>query len=427
MSFNLLSKFIRKKGNRPKEKWREVHMGMGFLMILYISLKNLKAGKIRSVLTIGGVALGIGVITFLLSMGFGVQRLIVEEVTKNNPLDIIDVSNGNLDSVIYLNEESIDKIKKIDGVGKVEKKVNAGGKIILGESQTDAVVFGVTEGFIELAKITYQSKENKFSNGENRAIISSRLSDLLGFKNVDEAIGKKITYNIAVNQDISSKFSKDKKFENSETEIVGVIKSDAIMIYLPFEVVKNSFEVDLAQEGKVQINNMEKYGFAKQSLEQMGFVTESVNDLIKDIDSFFNTVRAILAVFGIITMSISVMGMLNTLSISLLQRTKEIGILKALGTKRLDIFKMFILEAILISFIGGVLGFLGGYGMSLLLNKGLIFFGHKVGVELSYFVYVPNYFSGLIAGFIFFLGFITGIMPAFRASGIHALEALRYE
>jgi len=245
MNFNPFSKFIQKNKNRPKEKWKEVHMGMGFLMILYISLKNLKAGKIRSVLTIGGVALGIGVITFLLSMGFGVQKLIVEEVTKNNPLDIIDVSNGNLDSVIYLNEESIDKIKKIDGVGKVEKKVNVGGKIILGESQTDAVVFGVTEGFIELAKITYQSKENKFSNGENRAIISSRLSDLLGLKSVDETIGKKITYNIAVNQDISSKFSKDKKFENSETEIVGVVKSDAIVIYLPFEVVKNSFEVDL--------------------------------------------------------------------------------------------------------------------------------------------------------------------------------------
>jgi len=199
------------------------------------------------------------------------------------------------------------------------------------------------------------------------------------------------------------------------------------VIYLPFEVVKNSFEVDLAQEGKVQINNMEKYGFAKQSLEQMGFVTESVNDLIKDIDSFFNTVRAILAVFGIIIMSISVMGMLNTLSISLLQRTKEIGILKALGTKRLDIFKMFILEAILISFIGGIIGFLGGYGIALLVNKVLIFFGQKVGVELYYFVYVPNYFSGLIAGFIFFLGVITGIMPATRASGIHALEALRYE
>ena len=427
MNFNPFSKFIQKNKNRPKEKWKEVHMGMGFLMILYISLKNLKAGKIRSVLTIGGVALGIGVITFLLSMGFGVQKLIVEEVTKNNPLDIIDVSNGNLDSVIYLNEESIDKIKKIDGVGKVEKKVNVGGKIILGESQTDAVVFGVTEGFIELAKITYQSKENKFSNGENRAIISSRLSDLLGLKSVDETIGKKITYNIAVNQDISSKFSKDKKFENSETEIVGVVKSDAIVIYLPFEVVKNSFEVDLAQEGKVQINNMEKYGFAKQSLEQMGFVTESVNDLIKDIDSFFNTVRAILAVFGIIIMSISVMGMLNTLSISLLQRTKEIGILKALGTKRLDIFKMFILEAILISFIGGIIGFLGGYGIALLVNKVLIFFGQKVVVELYYFVYVPNYFSGLIAGFIFFLGVITGIMPATRASGIHALEALRYE
>lgn len=126
-------------------------------------------------------------------------------------------------------------------------------------------------------------------------------------------------------------------------------------------------------------------------------------------------------------MSISVMGMLNTLSVSLLQRTKEIGILKALGTKRIDVFKMFVLESIIISLVGGFLGFFGGYGFALLLNKVLIILGHRMNTELSYFVYVPAGFMMAIGGFVMFLGIITGIMPAFRASKIHALEALRYE
>jgi putative ABC transport system permease protein len=126
-------------------------------------------------------------------------------------------------------------------------------------------------------------------------------------------------------------------------------------------------------------------------------------------------------------MSISVMGMLNTLSVSLLQRTKEVGILKALGARRFDVFKMFIFEAIIISFTGGILGFLGGFGLAISVNQALIYLGRKSGVEISQFVYLPYYFVAIIGGFILFLGIATGIMPAFRAAKIHALEALRYE
>lgn len=415
-------------GPQPKETWQEKHMGMKLGMITYISWKNLKTGKTRSLLTIGGVALGIGIIAFLLCMGFGIQRMIVNEVTKNNPQDVIDINNGNLDNFVYLSDDYVDKIKSIDGVGSVERSVNTGGKVIVGESQADVVIFGATSGYLDLSRMVYRHKDKTFKDGENGAIISDKLAQLIGYSDPMSAVGEKINFNIVVSKDVSSTATEEKVLENNETEVVGIVEgADGVYMYLPFDVMKDKFGINLAQNGKVKVNDLQKFDNVKQQLEQTGFVTESINDLIKDINSFFSTMRVALVVFGIIIMSISVMGMLNTLSVSLLQRTKEIGILKALGTKRSDIFKMFVLESIIISFVGGIVGFIGGYGLALGVNELLIYLGKRNGVDLAYFVYMPASFIMATGGFIIFLGIATGLMPAYRAAKIHALEALRYE
>lgn len=428
MKLNLFKKSEDRAKENVKESWKETYAGMSTVMILFISWRNLKAGKTRSILTIGGVALGIGIITFLLCMGFGIQKLIVGEVTKNNPLNVIDVNNGNLDSFVSLGDDISDRIKSIEGVETLERRVNTGGKVIVGESQTDVVIYGASERYLDLAKITYRKNEGRFSSSENKAIISEQVAKLLGYEDTNSAIGKTITYNVVISKDVSSTITEETVSENKDTEIVGIIAGDDnTYIYIPYDIIKSNFMIDLAQNGKVLVANMEKFDNIKQQLEQIGLVTESINDLIKDINSFFDTMRVILVVFGVIIMSISVMGMLNTLSVSLLQRTKEIGILKALGSKRTDIFKMFVLESVIISFAGGVVGFIGGYGFSFLINEILIILSRKYGVEMSFFVYIPIYFILAIGGFIVFLGLATGFMPAFRAAKIHALEALRYE
>ena len=121
------------------------------------------------------------------------------------------------------------------------------------------------------------------------------------------------------------------------------------------------------------------------------------------------------------------MGMLNTLSVSLLQRTREVGILKALGAKRKDIFFMFVFEAAIISFLGGLVGFVVGYGGAILINFIFNIFASRQGLSAINFVYIPPAFRMAISLFILFLGFVTGLLPARRAALIHALDALRYE
>ncbi|MBT3356453.1 ABC transporter permease [bacterium] len=411
----------------PKKEGKGKGCNISLAMIVFLGWRNLKVNKTRSVLTVGGVALGIGIISFLLCMGFGIQRMIIEEVTKNNPRNILDINNGNLDSFVSLNDEFIEKIAGIEGVERIERQVNTGGKVFIADSQTDAVIYGANSGYLELARIKYSQNETEYVDDQANIIISSKLAALLGFERPAEIIGEKIKFDAVVSKEISSGMQEETTKTENEATIVGFVQDNASFFYIPFDYLKDNLGIDFAQSGKVLVNDVESFGMIEGQIEQIGFLTESVNEIIEDINSFFVILRVALIVLGTIIMAISAMGMLNTLSISLLQRTKEVGILKALGAKRKDIFRMFIFEAIIISFFGGFLGLASGFGFSIFINKVLIYFAQKNEVELSTFVYMPYFFILAISLFILFLGLVTGIMPAFRAAKIHALDALRYE
>lgn len=406
-----------------KEKYSQIKLSM----IIFLGWRNLRANRTRSILTIGGVALGIGIISFLLSMGFGVQNMIVQEVTDNNPRDILDINNGNLDNFVALSDDFMNKIKHVDGVRKVERMVNTGGKVTMGESKIDAVIYGANKSFLDLSRISYRRGEKEYKDNEANVIISRQLANLLGFDNAHESIGKMVKFDVISTKEIQSGLKEETTYEDNEAVIVGIEESSSSYFRIPYTYMSSVFGIDLAQIGKVLATDVDKISRIEHEIQHLGFMTESINQIIEEINSFFVVIRIVLIILGTIIMSISAMGMLNTLSVSLLQRTKEVGILKALGAKRKDIFKMFVFEAIIISVFGGLLGLVGGYGVGVGVNKLLIFFAQKQGVEISDFVYIPYFFVSALAAFILFLGLATGIMPAYRAAKIHALDALRYE
>jgi ABC-type antimicrobial peptide transport system permease subunit len=412
----------------PKLKKKTKISKMRFGMLVYIGYRNLRSSKLRSFLTIGGVAIGIGIITILISLGFGVQKLIVSEVTKNNSIDVINISNRNLENFVVLNEENTNKLKAIPGVEKVAALMETGGKVYWSDSQTDSIIYGTNKEYLEMANIKFASGDLGQCDAESgTAAISSRLAKILGFANPADALGKEMEFDMVLSSDIAENVEKETTSEKSVLKVVGIIGDDQnTFLYLPLPYLQKNFSVTGAQSGKLKVN-VGKVGEVRAQVEQMGFVSESVLDLVNDINSFFTIIRVVMIVLGTIIMSISAMGMLNTLSVSLLQRTKEVGILKALGAKRKDIFKMFVFEAAIISFLGGVLGFLGGYGVAYGINIIFNVLAAQRGRPTLNFIYIPYYFVVAIIVFIFILGLVTGLMPARRASRIHALDALRYE
>lgn len=422
--------FKKIKTRFSKETEEVKHMRMS--SILLIGYRNIAINRTRSLLTIGGVAIGIGIITFLISIGFGIQSMVIREVTKNNPTNIIDVSNENLENFVVLDDETVGKIKNIPGVRSVEVSANVGGKFINGESQTDAILYGVTPGYLKLSNANIESISVDAFASSGGIIVTPRLAALLGFEKNQDAVGKEVQYFAVVTKDIVDTSVEAKDQQAGQTvKILGIIndssKADAVYAYTMLETLKNEYNITAGQKGKILIGDIEKIDMIRSQIEQLGLVTESVVDTVNDINSFFSIVRVVLIVFGTIIMSISAMGMMNTLSVSLLQRTKEVGILKALGAKRTDIFKMFIFEAILISFSGGAIGLLGGYGMAKGLNAVINIVSQRYGIPAADFVFVPSVFVIAIVTFIVVLGISTGLFPARRAAKIHALEALRYE
>lgn len=410
-------------------KKEEGSRGMRLSSIVLIGYRNILANKFRSVLTIGGVAVGIGIVTFLICLGFGMQEMVIKEVTKENPIDIIDINNGNLDNFVSLNKENREKIKNINGVQDLQFELNTGGKFYYEESQTDVVVFGATREFLDLTGMKIKHGGIDHDNEDEKVIVSSRLASLLGFENNQDIIGKRVKFDLVLSNETNSQNKGENNIKDNEVEVVAVSDdADNIVAYFFYGWMEKKFEVDLAQIGKAKVD-LENGSITevRKNIEFLGFETESVADVIDDINLFFWIVRIVLIVFGTIIMSISAMGMLNTLSVSLLQRTREVGILKALGAKRKDIFKMFVFEAAIISFVGGTLGFLGGYGLAEMFNRIFNAVSSRRGLEAISFVSMPIYFVVALVAFIAFLGLATGIMPAKRAAKIHALDALRYE
>nr|MBP9697709.1 FtsX-like permease family protein [Candidatus Moranbacteria bacterium] len=389
------------------------------------------------VLTVGGVAIGIGIITLLISLGFGVQSMVIREVTKNNPSNIIDVSNKSLENFVLLDRGALEKIRNVSGVDQIEIRTSIGGKFFNGETQTDVVMNAVSRNYLDLARsdISKETREKIFTE-PGAILITPKLATLLGYENPKDSIGQRIEYSGVVTNDMMGDVEdtgrERVKREDENTLVIADVvrdplKDEAVYAFISFDEIRARYGNVAGQFGKVLVKDESVIESVRLQIEQTSFITESVTDTIADINAFFSIVRAILVVFGVIIMSISAMGMLNTLSISLLQRTKEVGILKALGAKRLDIFKMFIFEAFLISFLGGSLGLLFGYGAAKGINAGINIMAGKYGVEPTVFVEMPSVFVISIAVFIFFLGLFTGLFPAMRASKIHALEALRYE
>lgn len=166
---------------------------------------------------------------------------------------------------------------------------------------------------------------------------------------------------------------------------------------------------------KIVIDNKDNLEIVRRQVATLGFTSSSVADTASQINSLFSTVRMALALLGTIALIVAALGMFNTLTVSLLERTREVGLMKAMGMKSEEVKELFLTESMIMGFFGGIIGIL----LSVLaITKGAGF------IDVSY---IPLPFIIFIILTSFIVGLLTGIYPARRATKISALNALRYE
>jgi len=393
--------------------------------LIKLSLKNLLSNRLRTLLTLSGVVIGVASIIFLVSLGFGLQNLVTSEVATMAEMEMIAITPGDSE-IIMLNDENNEKIKSISGVEKVGKVINVAARINYQKSAVDSVAYGVDENYIELNDITAKQGQ-MFSDSEAReVVINNATVELLGVKDSSEMIGKKLNFDFIITSDLLDSDGK-KTIKNQELEVVGIKDNNGSpTVYLP-EKILIANGAKYYSSIKIKVDNRSELDSIREVIENMGFKTEYVGDTVTQIDQIFDIFKIVLGGFGAIAMAVAALGMLNTLTVSLLERIREIGLMKALGIIDKDIRKLFLFEALIIGVSGGLIGMVFGYITGILLNIVINVAASASGAGAVDLFYTPWYFAVGIAVFSVIIGLITGLYPAKRAVKINALDALRYE
>jgi putative ABC transport system permease protein len=177
----------------------------------------------------------------------------------------------------------------------------------------------------------------------------------------------------------------------------------------------------------VRASKMQDMDSLKARLDNMNFHYLSLSEQLDDIKRGFMIVDAILAAIGIVSLIIAALGIINTMVMSILERKKEIGIMKAIGGGESDIRSIFFVEASIIGTLGGVLGLLLGWLVTLVANLVINSYITSIGDEFVSLFSFPLWLIGGAMVFSISISLIAGLYPAYRAARIDPVEALRHE
>ena len=398
-----------------------------------LSVRMFKARAMRTFLTILGMSVGIGAILFLVSIGYGLQNALLERITTADSLLTLDVTETKL-SLIPLNNDYVESIKNIEGVKEVSFATNLPSQGIFNDLAVDMAIMATQPEFFRLGGIRVDKGEIFSEENPRNIIITTALASVLHNK-PEELLGKEIK--LAFFFDPKKESEEEEKGEFLETAflridspdfytISAIIESEESLAYINFDSVPQ-LPIERFTSVKVRCDSSSAMARVRDEIMDKGFLVSALSDTVDQANKIFQIIQLVLLSFGVIALVVSAIGMFNTMTIALLERTEEIGIMKSIGAFNFDVSLLFVLESTIMGLLGGIggvfLGQLGGEIMNILINLVATRFGGQA-VDLFY---SPGWFITLIIGVGAFVGFFTGFLPARRASSIDPLEALRYK
>lgn len=381
-------------------------MFSGFF-VFSMAIRSLKRRKVRTALTVLGIVVGVTAIVALASVSEGMRQQMTGWIETSMGADLVVTGAGSSDFMPQnkIAEEYANEIAQMSGVKSVSNLLFETG-LINGQS---GLIQG-TDSKAGLNQITIVSGSSFNENSEYETIIGLKLKNRLGV-----GLGDYVTL---------ASLSLSKKFR-----VIGVFQTLSLLMDDACLVPLRAAQEIFGDEGKVStilvnVSDIEKVGLVRSKIEDTfnGIQVIEQKKVLETIQQGTNILKMFLLAVASISMLVAGIGIMNTMFMSVIERKREIGILKAIGASKLKIMRIFLTEAVLLGIMGGALGCFSGVSIS------------KIAESLT-----TEYFSipiivqtpPEILGFGFLFGLISAVSsslyPCWKASSLRPVEALRYE
>jgi len=391
-----------------------------------------KARTSRTLLTILGMSVGISAVLFLVSFGYGLQRTLLERITTSDSLLTLDVNEASSGAVI-LDNAMVEKIQNLPGVDEVSPSFQINAQGHMADISADLSAVGVKPSFLKLGGYRIISGETLSDEKPNGVVVTSAIGQVFGKNIAADMIGQEINFSFFIPKDAGVaaeggdlQGNLERIESDTQYKILGIIEGEENTVYVNSNSTAN-LHVNRFTQAKIRCQSQAVMPEVRAAIEKEGLLVSSLSETVDQANQIFRIVQIVLLLFGVIALVVSAIGMFNTMTITLLERTEEIGIMKSIGASDLGISLMFIMESTIMGFLGGlggvIIGFLGGE----IVNRIINFVASRFGGESVKLFYSPLWFVMSILIFSAFVGLVTGFAPARRASKIDPLDALRYK
>ncbi len=397
--------------------------------LLKIALRSLRANMLRTFLTMLGIMIGVASVISMISLGEGARRQTLSTIAKfgTNIITVKPgekknrhVSTGKVETLMLEDAYAIrDYVHNINGVAA---QVYQSGQLKFGNKNSNSTVRGASSDYVWIGN--YQMDEGRFFTREE--VRSARKICVLGatvVKNLfdgDNPVGQTL------------------KVDGKNYLVIGTTVAKGALtwwdpddqIFIPITTAqKRLFGLKYVQSIDIQVKNMDYIEMIKQDIETLlrrlhnlrqgeksDFYVQNSAEWLNSWGKAAETFQFLLGGIAAISLLVGGIGIMNIMLVSVTERTREIGIRIAIGAKKREIRKQFLIESVLISFLGGSMGI----GLGVLISRGASQMG---GLET-----IVSLQSVLLAfGFSVGIGIFFGLYPAIKASNLNPIDALRYE
>ena len=405
---------------------------MNIANLLKIALKALNNNKLRCFLTMLGIIIGVASVITMLAIGQGSKNSIKEQISEMGS-NMIMIHPGNMqrggvrqsaDDMQTLEVSDYEALGTLPGIAAISPSVNAGGQLVNGNNNYPSTIYGITPDYLDIRKFKVKDgsmfTDHDIKSAAKVCILGQTVVDNL-FPNGENPIGRVIRFGkipLTVIGVLESKGSNS--MGQDQDDVVLAPYTTVMKRILAIDYIQGIFasavDENRTEETIDDITEMLRTRHKLKEGEDDDFNIRSQQELSEMMNSTSDMMTVLLACIAGISLLVGGIGIMNIMYVSVTERTREIGLRMSIGARGIDILSQFLIESVIISVSGGIIGIILGVIASWLVN-----------LIAHWPVYIQAYSVILSFAVCTITGVFFGWYPAKKAAGLDPIEAIRYE